>query len=110
MINAVNQSALIINQFSSLICSAVSSVPELFPFDADITPLDRTALYLKSDVARFGKRMLRHMGDERSIEICPDLPVLGDDLHGIPLSGWFARPYACGVIKRKCRLVCAHGQ
>src|SRR5437762_11505738 len=78
--------------------------------DSDIAPVHRSTFHLESDVAGFSKRMLRDMGDEGTIQVCPELAILRDDLHGVPLSRWFASPRARGVIKRICRFVSAHGE
>ena len=34
------------------------------------------------------------MGDERTIQVCPELAILRDDLHRVPLPRWFASPRA----------------
>ena len=72
--------------------------------------MHRSAFHLESDVAGFSKRMLRDMGDERTIQVCPELAILRDDLHRVPLPRWFASPRTRGVIKRICRFVSAHGE
>ena len=81
---------------------------KLFGFDSNISPVDRPALALESDVAGFCKGVLRDVRNQCSIQVAPNFPVLGNDLYGIPLPNRLSGADTCWVIRDYSGLGSAH--